>query len=243
MDTNEKLYIECLATAVKKLGFIEEPGKDVFLGYFNIAGEKQQIIQTVKKEYEGVTQESFQKKINLDDLIEKNSEMINSFKNIVNRLNIENSYEIRFNDYSTTEFRLLFNFYCRKTGQVRDKPAEIYHFKKNSLLSLQTAIEKIAEKVLEISLLEDIGDQLCFQERYNPEDKIIKKRVADACWEIFEILDNKGKIVKGEQILKTVLIDYHIEKYEDLPKKEAKGKIRAAAKQWVRDHKKNLQIK
>jgi hypothetical protein len=243
MDNEEQLYIECLATAISQITFPVEPWDDVFVRYLDLYKDRQAIEQELKKEYEGISQESYQNRIDLKTLEEEKDEMINSLKNIVADLDIDDTYEIVFEDYSPSKFKSLFNFYRKKTGQLRGKPAEIYHIRKSDYLVLETAIRKIAEKAVEISFLQKIQDKLKFTERYNPKDRIIKERVADACWGIFKKLDEKNESIKDEQIVMSVLSNYHIEKYEDLPKKEANGKIRAAATQWVRDNKENLQIK
>lgn len=238
MKSNKQLYIDCLVTALKKQAFSVEPSSKVFLDYLDLTEDRQAIEKKLRKKYEGVSKKSYEQKVDLDELKKEKNEMISSFKRIANDIDIEDTLQISFQDYSKKKFGSVFNFYIKITGQIRDKPAEIYEIRKNILISLENSIRKIAEKILQISLSEKIQDALKFEERYNPDDLIIKKKVADACWDIYE----KNKNITKKGLLGELLVKYYISKYEIDSPQEAEKKIIKTAKQWIRDAKRNKGI-
>jgi len=225
-----------LITAINSSGFLfRSIPEAVFTSFLKLNNENKEEKKKLKQKYNRSSRTYFEENISVSERKNKLERKIESFRRRVESISPISSFEFYPNDALEKEYKELYEFYCSKTGQKREKPLTINKYEKGDLISTQKKINQIARDCLEVELLSEIRDELEFSEIYTSADLKRVKGVADACWDLYE----SNNDITSSKLIQRVLSNYHITYYDGDSLEETKRKTKKAVKQWIRDVKEN----
>ncbi len=227
MSPELKFSIELLFSTYKISDQRELIIPNYVLYYFlEITNSKESYEEEFINQYKGIGKEKFQS--NLDSLRIEFDKMRTVLPSIINRFETESYYWLPLSDSLTGKFRVLYENYISQAKWSREKSLKVFRPKEVDYYQILEKLQVLSKNLVEIDVLDTVESELMFLNIYNPDNKIVKEKVADACWDELK----KDSEIQVDQLIKIILEKYIFLTYQDESnRKSVKLKIKKSVRE------------
>lgn len=243
-----KTFIEILVSAIKLESYSnKQVPRQIFHDYLEINDKKSTILLDLRNEYDGISKDYFKKKVeSADDFKKSLVDKIESFERICRRTRTKTLVQFEPTIIINSDTQSVCDFYNKRTGQNSVKPFRIYSLPEEEVPKFDSFCTEIGKESLELEIISDVEDHLSLKSYYSSKKLKVVDKCADACWSLYNELSdfgNKEIDINRQEFRNKILQRFHIRSYAKYEPAKAKKKIKDAVSQWIRDVKKNNNIK
>ncbi len=227
MQPVQKFSVELFVSAYQVSDQLELSMPNYILTYFfELTNSIEGFENELKQEYEGISKEQFLQEY--EKLEEELQIKRSSLFSLVKEVETTSSCWVSLSDSLTNKFGKLYENYISQSKWSRNKPIKVLELRDSVLYDLFDKIQITAKEYVRIEFMESIKDELNFSEIYNPDKKIVKDKVADACLD--ELTKNQDLTV--EELIDIILNKYVFKIYQaENDRKEVERKIKKAVRE------------
>ena len=238
-------YVELFVTAIKTSSFNDSLYEEedefnhtplLFIDYFSLHETPDDIRQDIRTELDGVTRKTFQQNYGAGKLRDAQERKIVALYQTIDLMEPQREKTVPHAVvHSEKTLGKVYNFYLTKRAHKTESDVILYEFSEGQILDISHMLQAIGKGYLRLQVYQEIENHLEFNDFYSVTDRQVVDTPADACHQIWR----KNPAIIKDKLLKKVLNEYHIKRYENKAPEVAERLTKKAVGQWLRDNKVN----
>lgn len=237
LKTPEGIFLDLLYLAETGSNFFKQTiPESIFIDYLKLSGSYKELKQKVDQSFEGITKERFLNEHPTESWphIEHKIEV---FSRKMEKFDYEDDGFSNYHQFEDEYLKNAYQYYCDKTGHIHGKPISTKTISDRDSIKMVNMMESIGEAILLKERLEDVRDQLEFDDVYTSSDKVLVESPSLACSKVYYELYDGEESVDSEKLKQRVLERYKFKIYADSSTKVALQNSKKAVREWIRRNK------